>query len=293
MILTRPLCALDLETTSVDPQQARIVQVAFVMRYPDDTPPLRWSTLVNPRVPIPAEAHTVHGIADAKVQGCRTCGGESTHPQHRVSRPDADGCHAFKPWPTFAAIAANLASGLVDCDYAGFHVRYDLRVLEAEMARAGVEWTYQGARILDGHRLWQVLSPRTLSDACRHWLGREPSDAHDAVADAHDALAIIDTQIEALSALSEGLTLDDIHASQWPDDAKNIDPDGKFQWGPDGEAVLAFGKLQGTRLRDAAKIDRGFLQWMLGKDFSPVAKRIARDALAGTFPHRPTSSKGV
>jgi DNA polymerase-3 subunit epsilon len=261
-MLTRPLCGLDLETTDKDPQQARIVQVAFVMRYPDDTPPLRWSTLVNPGVPIPAEAIEVHGIADSQVQGCRP----------------------------FAAIAENLASGLVDCDFAGFNVKYDLRVLEAEMGRAGVEWTYQGARILDGHRLWQLLSPRTLSDACRHWLGREPSDAHDAVADVDDALAVIDTQIAALPD-GQGRTPDALHALQWPDDVKKIDPDGKFQWNDQGEAILAFGKLKGTSLRDAEC--RGFLRWMLGKDFSPVAKRIARDALAGTFPHRPTSGDGV
>ena len=65
--LDEPMLALDTETTSPDPETARVVQ-ACVGRssYPGDWRPL--TMLVNPGVPIPAESTAVHHITDEDVQ---------------------------------------------------------------------------------------------------------------------------------------------------------------------------------------------------------------------------------
>lgn len=64
--LDQPLLVLDTETTGPDPETARIVQitVSYSARPGHWTP---WTTLVNPGVPIPAEATAVHGITDEMV----------------------------------------------------------------------------------------------------------------------------------------------------------------------------------------------------------------------------------
>lgn len=49
---------------------------------------------------------------------------------------------------------------------------------------------------------------------------------------------------------------------------------------------MAFGAQAGTSLVDMAVNDRGFLEWVLRKDFSDEVKAIVRDALAGRFPVR-------
>ncbi|MFJ1865493.1 exonuclease domain-containing protein [Streptomyces sp. NPDC088097] len=57
--------AFDTETTGPDPTRDRIVTAALVARgggFPDRT--MSW--LINPGIPIPAEATEVHGITDAK-----------------------------------------------------------------------------------------------------------------------------------------------------------------------------------------------------------------------------------
>ena len=76
-------------------------------------------------------------------------------------------------------------------------------------------------------------------------------------------------------------------ATRWlnPTDPNRIDADGKLIW-RDGVASVAFGAQAGTSLADLAANDRGFLEWVLRKDFSDEVKALVRDALAGQFPVR-------
>ena len=64
---TRPLAVLDLETTGVNVEQDRIVEIT-VARFTSttgDTESLH--ALVNPGRPIPKDASDIHGITDEKV----------------------------------------------------------------------------------------------------------------------------------------------------------------------------------------------------------------------------------
>lgn len=63
---TATFCVLDTETTSGDPEQARLVEVATCLNYPDGRL-VTWSKLSNPGIPIPAEAKAVHHITDDMV----------------------------------------------------------------------------------------------------------------------------------------------------------------------------------------------------------------------------------
>ena len=63
-------------------------------------------------------------------------------------------------------------------------------------------------------------------------------------------------------------------------------PGWKLVW-RDGVATVAFGAQAGTSLADLAATDRGFLEWVLRKDFPDDVKAIVRDALAGRFPEPP------
>ena len=89
--LDRPLACLDFETTTVDVETARIVQIGIFKIYPpqkDGPYHFEYETLINPTEPIPAEATAIHGITDEMV----------------------------KDKPTFAEIAPVIDSILVDCD---------------------------------------------------------------------------------------------------------------------------------------------------------------------------------
>jgi hypothetical protein len=76
-----------------------------------------------------------------------------------------------------------------------------------------------------------------------------------------------------------------LHAWLHPRDPNWIDQDGKLLWCGD-VATVGFGSQSGTSLADLASRDRGFLEWILRKDFSDEVKGIVRAALDGRLPVR-------
>lgn len=255
LTLTRPLAVLDVETTGTNPEQDRVVQIAITLHRPHRDP-VPWTALVDPGIPIPVEASAVHGISDNHVRG-----------QH-----------------TFKTMAPKLAKALTDVDFGGMNVTFDLRVLRAEMQRAGVAWQYDGAGIVDVYRIEQVLSPRNLSAIYKKLTGEDLTDAHDAGADVAATERVL---YEQLRQHAIPRTVPELHAFCWPKAADAVDQQRKFMW-RGGEACIAFGKHAGTPLRS---VDKGYLRWMLQSDFPADAKRIAEDALSGVYPNKPAADE--
>lgn len=251
MKLDRPLVMLDLETTGIETSTARIVQMGFIKLRIDGTQS-PWVVLVNPVIPIPAEATAIHGVDDEAVSDSRT----------------------------FREMAAGIKGALEDCDLGGFNVRrYDLPVLLAEFARAGVPFSLEGRNIIDTMAIYHQREPRDLSAAVRFYTGREMEDAHDALADARASFDVLQGQLGRYDDLPGDMAaLHEICAG----DA--IDLEGKFKW-EGAEAVISFGKHKGKSLNWLAS-ERGFLDWMLRSDFPEDAKHLAREAISGRFPTR-------
>lgn len=161
----RPACALDVETTGVDPLTDRVVEVGVVRVEPDG-----WARtlaqLVHPGRSIPPAATAVHGLADADVAGR----------------------------PPFAAVAAPLLTFLEGADLVGFHLPFDLFALSAEFSRAGRTFDLAGRAVLDGLTVFRRQEPRDLAAAVRVYLGREHRGRHRALADAAAALEVLDAQ---------------------------------------------------------------------------------------------------
>ncbi|MDR1587901.1 MAG: 3'-5' exonuclease [Treponema sp.] len=61
-------CAFDTETTGLDPEKDRIVEFGAV-KFDRNGPITRFSALVDPGVPMPAEASRVNNITDAMLAG--------------------------------------------------------------------------------------------------------------------------------------------------------------------------------------------------------------------------------
>lgn len=109
LLLERPLAIIDLETTGIDPMEARIVEISVLRLKPPNKRNHR-TRRVNPGIPIPAEGTKIHGITDQDVED----------------------------QPRFEDIAERLAGFLDGCDLCGYNLkRYDLPVLRAEFRRAG------------------------------------------------------------------------------------------------------------------------------------------------------------
>ena len=64
--LSRPLAVLDVQSTGLDPENARIVKLSVFRVDPDGSEHVK-SVLVNPDIPIPPGSTQVHGISDLDV----------------------------------------------------------------------------------------------------------------------------------------------------------------------------------------------------------------------------------
>ena len=256
--LERPLVGFDLETTGINVERDRIVQIALVRVEPGGAR-RTLETLVNPECPIPPEASAVHGIKDADVRGM----------------------------PTFSQIRQDVEEFLNGADLAGFNsVNFDLPLLQAELRRAGSEIDFGDVRHLDAMRIFHRMERRDLTAAYKLYCGKELVGAHNALADTEATLEILDAQVARYDEVPD--EIDALHRFCNPDEGKYVDRKRKFIWTDQGEAAFTFGKYQGQSLNQvvADQRGRGYLEWMLGKDFSEEVKGILRDALDGAFPKK-------
>jgi DNA polymerase-3 subunit epsilon len=254
--LTKPLVAFDCETTGKYPERDRIVEIALVKLYPDGRT-TRFTSLVNPTIPIPPEVSEIHGITDAMV----------------------------KDMPTFAQLAPTLVKGLGDCDLFGYNAkRFDTVLLVAEFARVDPAlFSVAGRRIVDPQVIFFKREPRDLEGALKFFCGAALEGAHRAEADVDATLAVFCAQLERYDDLPA--TVAELHAYCAQKEPHWVDEQGKLVW-LDGEVCVGFGKKAGKSLRWLYTHESSFLAWILRSDFSPDVKAIVEAAAKGTFPVR-------
>lgn len=256
--LVRSLAVFDLETTGIDVERDKIVQIAIIRVEPDG-PRRTFESLVNPERPIPPEATRVHGIKDSDVR-------------------DA---------PTFAQIRREVEEMMAGADLAGYNsVRFDLPLLTQELNRAGSALDFRGVKHLDAMSIFHQKEKRDLTAAYKMYCGKELAGAHNALADTTATLEILDAQLAHYDDLPRDV--EGLHTFCNPDEGKFVDRKRKFVWNDRGEAEFTFGRYQGQSLNATVKDarGRGYLEWMLGKDFSEEVKGILREALDGVFPRK-------
>jgi DNA polymerase-3 subunit epsilon len=222
-----PVCALDVETTGVDPVTDRVVEVG-VLRVEPDGRAHALAQVIHPDRPIPSTATAVNGLVDADVAGA----------------------------PTFAAIAPALAAFLDGADLVGFNLPFDLTFLTAEFERAGLAFDLAGRALVDGLAIYRKKEPRDLRAAVRTFLGREHRGGHRALADAAAALQVVDAQLARYPDLPA--RPEDLHRL-----LVEIDVGGRLRRGPGGRVALAFGKYRGRPLAEVAATHPGYLRWVL------------------------------
>ncbi len=258
--LDRPIAFIDIETTGLRPYADRIVELSILKICPDGSEEYK-NHRINPEIPIPAETTAVHGITDADVAG----------------------------EPVFRQYANSIRDFLDNCDIAGFSViKFDLPCLEAEFARANVEFSRQGRYLIDSQILYHQRDPRNLQAAYKKYCDKDMENAHSAEEDAKVSAEVLDGQLEMYEDLPRDVA--GLCALCRRDEEDYVDSQGKFIWVED-EVVCNFGRHKGQLLREIAIDNPDFLEWIARKDFSPEVKAIVIKALKNEFPAPPNSLK--
>lgn len=255
--LSRPLVFFDIEATGTDPLTDRIVELSLLTVHADGVgAPRTWR--VNPGVRIPAEASEVHGITNEDLESS----------------------------PPFADIADEVVSAVQGADLAGFSIsRFDVRILHAELIRAGKVVDFSQTRVVDTQVIFHRREPRHLAAALRFYRNKELDGAHGAQADTVASLEVLAGQLERYEDLD--LDVDVLHEVSASHNESYCDQGRRFAW-RDNEPVFNFGRLRGKSLRWVASdpTERKYLRWFLDGTFEDDAKSIVLDALRGSIRRR-------
>jgi DNA polymerase-3 subunit epsilon len=253
--IKNPIVFFDLETTGVNIQRDRIVEICVCKISPNEEMEVK-TRRINPEMHIPQESADIHGITDADVENA----------------------------PTFRSIASSFYEYLKGCDLAGYNIkRFDVPLLIEEFKRAGLDFDVTGIKLVDMQTIFHKMEPRTLTAAYKFFCGKELTNAHSAEADVLASVEVLNGQLEKYKDLPH-----DVDAlSEFCDqrDPNWIDSTGKFRW-RDGEAIVSFSKHSGTTIEELAKTEPNFFKWMIKQSFPKDAKQVAQDALIGKFPKK-------
>lgn len=238
--LDRPLAVFDLETTGTDIVNDRIVEIGIIRMETDGSS--RSKILrVNPEMPIPDEASSVHGIYDEDVAMS----------------------------PTFAQLADELMEFMDGCDLGGFNSnRFDVPILVEEFFRVGKKFSLDGRRMIDAHTLYVIKEKRDLTSALKFYCDKELVDAHSAEADAKATLDVILGQLEKYPDLEQNLDKVD----KLVNDQQFIDT-GRRLVMHNGEACFNFGKHKGRPVLEVLEREPGYYSWMMKAEFPSHTKQ--------------------
>lgn len=162
--IDQPLAAFDVESTSPEPAEARIVSATLVTITPGETPVVK-TWLADPGVEIPEEASKIHGITTAVAR-------EFGRPAREV----------------VDEIRLKLAEAWADGPVVIYNASYDLTVVTAECARHHRTPFEVSGPVIDPYIVDKALDryrkgSRTLATTCAHY-GVKLTAAHDATEDA-------------------------------------------------------------------------------------------------------------
>lgn len=266
--LKRPLIVFDLETTGLDIAKDRIIQIAYIKVMPDGEEK-RINLFVNPERAIPKEVQELTHITDEDVV-------------------DA---------PTFKEIARRLEADFTGCDFAGFNSNhFDIPMLAEEMLRAGVDFDFRRARLIDVQTIFHKMERRNLAAAYKFYLGRKMEDdmtAHLADNDTEATYRVLMGQVDMYSKERqeepERIVENDMDwLANFCKTGDNVDFAGRIVWadkkGRDGKVekdaegnpvrveTFNFGKHKGVPVAEVLKKEPSYYGWIMNSDFTQDTK---------------------
>ena len=240
--LKNPIIFFDLETTGINIASDRIVEISYLkveLNGNETTKTLR----VNPGIPIPPKVTEIHGISDEDVKNA----------------------------PTFNEVGKSVARDFEGCDLAGYNsVKFDIPLLAEEFLRAGIDIDLKRRKFIDVQIIFMKMEQRTLSAACKFFLGKELEDAHSAEADTLATYEILQAQLDRYPNLENDIGM----LAEFSAHNRNVEFAGRIIYNEEDVEVFNFGKHKGKPVSEVLERDPGYYGWMMNGDFPLYTKKV-------------------
>ena len=260
--LQKPLVIFDLETTGLDLVKDRIIQISYIKVFPDGHEE-RGDELINPEKNIDPIITQLTGISNEQV----------------------------KDKPTFRQLAKKFETVFSGSDIAGFNSNYfDVPLLAEEFLRAGIDFDFSKARLIDACTIFKKMERRNLASAYKFYCGRRMEDdfeAHRADQDTEATYRVLMGELDYYTeehqrALGEDLTdrvlANDVQVlADFSKVNDNVDFAGRIVWAEVNGVrteVFNFGKHKGIPVAQVLRIDPGYYSWILAGDFTYNTKQV-------------------
>lgn len=254
LVLQKPLAFFDLETTGTNVATDRIIEICILKVNINGTKE-NFFYRINPGIPIPKEATSVHGITDQNV----------------------------KEEKSFKDIAKGLKECLKDCDLAGYNSnRFDIPLLMEEFLRAKIDFDIENRKLVDVQNIFHQMEPRTLKAAYKFYCDKNLDQAHSAEADTEATYKILVKQLErydgATFEYKQGKSIKpftgivaDLHT--FSNLHQTVDFAGRMIYNQAGEIVFNFGKHKGKPVFEIFEQEPSYYHWMQQGDFPLYTKK--------------------
>ena len=249
--LKRPLATFDLETTGVNVAEDRIVEISIIKLNPDGTEETL-TELVNPGIPIPIEASSVHGITNEKVTDK----------------------------PSFKELASTIVDFIGDADLSGYNcLKFDVPLLMEEFLRNDIDFSMRNRKVVDVQNIFHRMEQRTLVAAYKFYCNGDLTNAHSAEADTRATLDVLKAQVEKYEELDGNVEM----LSDFSKRGNAIDFAGQIVEGENGEPIFNFGKNKGKSVVEVLKTNPGYYGWMMDAQFPSYTKKVLTEIRIDAF----------
>lgn len=258
MKIEKPIVFFDIETTGLNQTTDRIVEI-YMLKVNEDGTEDEFYSKFNPHpVEVSEEAERVHGLSSIDLLG----------------------------EPMFKERVEEIISFMEGCDIGGYNIaNFDIPLLFEEIARTGKLYDFRKHRIIDSYVIWSTFESRTLTGACKRFLGEDHEHAHEAKADVMATRRIFEKQMEIYQSQFEDMN--DLVNRTVPSKGK-IDISGKFIQSEDGKVSLTFGKHRGKTVQQIFSEDPEYFRWMFEKAEMPTDTRMVARKIYATLQSQTT-----
>jgi len=242
LILHKPLVFFDIESTGLNITTDRIVEISIIKLFPDGKTEQKDLT-INPTIPIPEKASSIHGIKDEDV----------------------------KDKPTFDAVGHEIANFIKNCDFAGYNSnKFDVPLLFEELTRHNIEFDWSKSKFIDVQVIFMKKEPRTLSAAYKFYCDKNLENAHSSKADTQATLEVFMSQLERYPDLGT----DVVSLSEFSSQNNAVDFAGRVILDEKKVEIFNFGKYKGRPVAEVFKAEPSYYDWMMKGDFASNTKQV-------------------